>query len=178
MVIPDKVKWQQFHVDPQWGEKHVNLAYVNEQFNDLESLTEWKSLGYTQTKFTGDMYDMRNPEPDWMAGVRSHFRWQHFSWSVYRMGPGTALPEHQDTYDRFRKIYNVADPTKIYRAVIFLEDWHQGHYFDIDGVPITQWRAGDGAWWNWDTKHTAANVGKSNRYTLQITGLQNDNIIV
>ena len=94
------------------------------------------------------------------------------------MGPGTALPEHQDTYDRFRKICNVTNPTKIYRAVIFLEDWHQGHYFDIDGVPITQWRAGDGVWWNWDTKHTAANVGKSNRYTLQITGLQNDNIIV
>ena len=178
MAILADQRWQQFHIDPWWGDKHRDLAYINEQFNDPISLAEWHALGYTQTKFTGDMYDMRNSEPDWMSGVRHQFQWQHFSWSVYRMCPGTVLPEHSDTYDRFRKIYSVDNPEKIYRAIIFLEDWQPGHYFDINGTPITQWCAGDGVWWNWDIKHTAANIGKTNRYTLQITGLKNDNIIV
>lgn len=177
MVIPDKVNWQRFYISPWWGKKHRDLNYVNEPFNDTESLNEWRSLGYTQEKFTGDMYDMRNIEPDWMADFRYHFQWQHFSWSVYRMGPGTVLPEHSDIYKKFRELHQVENPQQIRRAIVFLEDWQQGHYFDIDSVPITRWRAGDVVQWNWDTKHTAANVGKTNRYTLQITGLHNDNII-
>jgi hypothetical protein len=178
MAIPDKVKWQRFYIDPWWGKKHRDLSYSNEQFNDPDSLAEWNALGYTQTRFTGDMYDMRNTEPNWIANIRYYFQWQNFSWSVYRMSPGTSLPEHQDTYKKFRELHQVQDPKVICRAIIFLEDWQQGHYFDIDGVPITQWRAGDGVQWNWDTKHTAANVGKTNRYTLQITGLFNDGFIV
>jgi hypothetical protein len=31
------------------------LPYTNEPFNDPASLAQWQELGYTQTRFTGDM---------------------------------------------------------------------------------------------------------------------------
>jgi hypothetical protein len=117
------------------------------------------------------MYDMRSPEPDWVFPFREHFAWKKFSWSVYRMGPGTVLPNHADTFARFCDINQIQRPQTICRAVIFLEDWASGHYFEIDGNPVVQWRAGDGVVWRYDTPHLAANMGETDRYTLQITGV-------
>lgn len=170
MAILDEFEWCRVRVDPWWTD-HRELDYINEPFNDPVSLKYWKKLGYTQTKFTGDMYDMRNPEPEWMSPFRKVFPWKHFSWSVYRMGPGCVLPNHQDLFVKFQEIYKVTNPQQICRAVIFLEDWASGHYFEIDGVPMVKWRAGDGVVWRYDTPHLAANVGETDRYTLQITGL-------
>jgi hypothetical protein len=174
MAILDNNNWRNFHVDPWWI-SHRDLPYINEPFNDSDSLKKWRELGYTQTRFTGDMYDMRNPEPDWIAPFRRRFLWQHFSWSIYRMGPGTVLPNHSDTFARFVDIYRIKRPQTVCRAVIFLEDWASGHYFEIDGNPIVNWRAGDGVAWRYDTLHLAANVGETDRYTLQITGVVDEN---
>lgn len=171
MATPDHSKiWRKTWIQPCW-QNHRDLAYVNEPFNDKQSLDLWRNLGYTQTKFTGDMYDMRNPEPAWMSPLRQYFPWQHFSWSVYRMTPGCVLPNHADTYARFREIHCIEDPDSIHRAVIFLEDWQSGHYFEIDGSPLTDWLAGDTVIWRNDVQHLAANMGMTDRYTLQITGI-------
>jgi hypothetical protein len=175
MVTPDHINWQQYDIDPWWHQEHQNLVYVNEPFNDAVSLTEWQRLGYTQTRFTGDMYDMRNPEPEWLRPFRDIFLWQHFSWSLYCMRPGCVLPEHRDTYTRFKQIHDITNPSQIYRAVIFLEDWQSGHYFEIDRTPVTQWRKGHCVVWQNDVAHIAANVGSSNRFTLQITGVSISN---
>lgn len=114
---------------------------------------------------------MRHAEPDWMQHLRDHFDWEHFSWSLYRMAPGCVLPEHRDTYLRFRDIYEISSADSVCRAVVFLEDWQQGHYFDIAKTPLVQWRAGDTVIWRNDVPHTAANIGSTHRYTLQITGV-------
>lgn len=167
-------RWYRTWIEP-WWKSHASLGYVNEPFNDQASIDLWRSLGYTQTKFTGDMYDMRNPEPAWIAPFRSHFAWKHFSWSVYRMGPGCVLPNHSDTYAKFREIYNITDPDSVFRAVIFLEDWQSGHYFEIDHCPVINWIAGDTVIWQNDVPHLAANIGMTNRYTLQITGVPDEN---
>jgi len=163
--------WRLGSIADPWWSGHRDLAYVNEPFNDPDSMAHWQALGYTQTRFTGDMYDMRNPEPDWMADFRSVFPWQHWAWSVYRMGPGTVLPNHSDTYVRYREIYGIQDLGQIWRAVVFLEPWQSGHYFEIDGQPVTQWSRGDFAMWSGTTPHLAANMGQTPRYTLQITGV-------
>jgi len=174
MAILDTPSWRQYHIDPWWF-THRDLYYVNEPFNDPVSLAKWRELGYTQTRFTGDMYDMRRREPEWVTPFRDHFLWNHFSWSVYRMGPGCVLPNHSDTFARFRNLYKIHDPQTIYRAVVFLEDWASGHYFEIDGNPVVKWRAGDVVAWRFDTPHLAANMGETARYTLQITGIVNEN---
>ena len=161
--------WYQGHMDPYWNGEYKDLMYINEPFNDPVSLKEWRNLGFTQTKFTGDMYDMRQTEPKWMVSVQEALPWKYFSWSVYRMNPGSTLPMHGDTYARFRELY--AWDGDIHCAVIYMEDWQSGHISEIEDTVITDWRAGDYVVWKNDTQHLAANVGKTARYTLQITGV-------
>ena len=171
--------YQHFRIDNSWwGNDHRELPYINEPFNDAESLAKWQALGYTQTRFTGDMYDMRNPEPTWIDPFRKVFPWKHFSWSVYRMGPGTTLPNHVDTYARFRNLHSIQDANSIFRAVVFLENWQSGHYFEINEDPIVEWAAGETVIWQNNTRHLAANMGMTDRYTLQITGVPDENIFV
>lgn len=158
-----------------WSQKDLDsLPYINEPFNDPDSLALWKALGYTQTRFTGDLYDMRNPEPNWITPLRDYFKYDYFSWAMYRMPPGTTLPNHSDTYKKFVEINNISDPTKIVRTIVFMKDWESGHYFEINDCPITQWHRGEFVTWKYDTPHLAANVGMTHRYTLQITGVVND----
>lgn len=170
-ILESKNRWTRFKLPEVWWSGHEQIPYSNEPFNDPKSLEWWRSLGYTQTKFTGDMYDMRSDEPDWMNRFREYLPWNHFSWSIYRMTPGCALPKHSDLYVRFRKLHDIEDASKIRRAVVFLDDWQSGHYFDIDDSPILQWKAGEGVIWENDVPHSAANVGVTDRYTLQITGV-------
>ena len=169
MEIQEHKNWHSGHTNTVWSGAYKNLSYINEPFNDPASLKEWRDLGYTQTKFTGDMYDMRQEEPDWMFAITEAFPWRYFSWSVYRMNPGTTLPMHGDTYARFRELHNWSGDVR--RAVVFMEDWQSGHISEIEDTVITGWKAGDYIVWKNDTQHLAANVGKTARYTLQVTGV-------
>jgi hypothetical protein len=167
----DKRRWGDVWFTNVWGTSHRDLPYINEPFNDPAAQRQWKDRGFQHQRFTGDLYDMRQPEPEWMAHFRHWLPMRHFSWSIYRMTPGTVLPEHSDTYKKFREIYSVADDAVIRRYVIFLENWQSGHYIEIDDGPVTKWIQGWGAFWNGDTPHIAANIGRTDRYTLQITGV-------
>jgi hypothetical protein len=167
--------WKIICIDPWWTHEHQRLQYINEPFNDEPSLQLWKNLGYTQTKFTGDMYDMRNTLPPWAERFSDYFRWKNYSWSFYRMTPGCVLPNHSDTYVRYRNLYSVKNIDMIYRAVIFLEDWQSGHYFEIEGIPFVGWKTGQGVIWKGGTEHLAANMGLTDRFTLQITGIPVEN---
>ena len=169
MEIQEHKNWHSGRTNAVWSGAYKNLTYINEPFNDPISLKEWRDLGYTQTKFTGDMYDMRQEEPEWMFAITKAFPWRHFSWSMYRMNPGTTLPMHGDTYARFRELHNWTGD--VHRAVVYMEDWESGHISEIEDTVITGWKAGDYIVWKNDTQHLAANVGKTSRYTLQVTGV-------
>jgi hypothetical protein len=164
--------WGRCYFDPWWKFEHRDLNYLHEPFNDTATQRKWWDLGFENQRFTGDLYDMRFVEPAFVNGFRDAIDLDHFSWSVYRMSPGTVLPEHGDTYARFCEIYSVTDIDSIMRYVVFLEPWQSGHYFEIDSVAITGWTAGDAVWWIGSTPHVAANIGKTDRYTLQITGVR------
>ena len=51
-----------------------------------------------------------------------------------------------------------------------LEDWEPGHYFDIEHEAIVNYKQGEYVLFDAFTKHSAANIGLKDRYTLQITG--------
>ena len=171
MVTQDNTKWYRGHIASWWGLKHRDFDYHNEPFNNPDDLARWREMGFTQTVFTGDMYDMRNPEPEWYEGFEAYFKtWRNIGWSFYRMRPGTILPLHSDTYAKYKQIHQLTDTGKIWRAVIFLEDWQSGHYLEIDNTPINKWQAGNYVAWNNDVEHLAANMGTTDRYTLQLTG--------
>jgi len=167
----DHRRWGDVWFTNVWGNSHRDLHYINEPFNDTVTQKTWQDRGFLNQRFTGDLYDMRQPEPTWMAYFRHWLPMRYFSWSVYRMTPGTVLPEHSDTYGKFREIYDVTPDAVIRRYVIFLEDWQSGHYCEIDDAPVVNWTQGKGVFWNGDTPHIAANIGRVDRYTLQITGV-------
>lgn len=156
--------WHQF--------EHRELAYRREPFNNGSDENVWRSVGYTNEHFTGEMYDMRCATPSWfdIEYYQRVFPWEHLSWSFYKMTPGVILPTHVDTFRRYREMYQPG-PGTIRRGLVFLEDWCSGHYLDLGNKVMHAWRAGEYAWWTEDAPHTAANCGMVDRYTLQLTGI-------
>lgn len=161
--------WARGHLEPWWGLRHRDLPYINEDFNDAQSLKEWRALGYTQTRFTGDMYDMRFPATDWLLKFQNYFEFKNLCWSVYKMPPGSVLPTHSDTYSRYKLIHGLSDSDSVVRVIVYLEDWQSGHYGEMNGTPVLGWKAGDWICWRDGFPHLAANIGKTDRYTLQLT---------
>ena len=160
-------------INPFWDHEYKFLDYKNEEFNNSNDLARWIYQGYRHGKFTGDMCDMRRPQPSWNDQFIKHFEdlgWQDVATSYYRMTTATILPTHSDTYKKYIEIFKVENPRSIKRALIFLEDWSSGHYLEVDGKPILDWQQGDYVVWDYNTPHMAANIGLEPRYTLQITG--------
>jgi hypothetical protein len=162
-----------YNLEVFWNDEFKHLNYVNETFNDPENLARWTELGFAN-KFTGDMCDMRSPQPIWNQKFIDHFAqlgWQDIGTSYYRMSPGTILPTHGDLYKKYINLFNLqGQEHTIRRAVVLLEDWKSGHYFEGLGAPLAPWQAGQVVEWTYDTPHLAANVGFEPRYTLQVTG--------
>jgi hypothetical protein len=162
-----------YQISKFWDDDFKNLDYVNEKFNDPENLSYWTNLGFAN-KFTGDMCDMRSPQPVWndqFIDFYTKLGWKNIGTSYYRMMPGTVLPTHGDLYVKYVNLFNLqGQEHNIRRAVVFLEDWQPGHYFEGMDTPLVQWKAGQVVEWAYNTPHMAANIGKTPRYTLQITG--------
>ena len=167
------------HVPLTWhNNEHRILSYVNAPFNDSDAVQTWESNGYAGMQFTGDMYDMQQPWPDWcnIEPLSSFLGWRALSWSFYRMSTCTVLPEHADTYKRFKELnwQAQAPNATIHRAIVFLEDWQPGHVLTLNGQQVPQWEAGNMVEWTDDELHLAANIGLAGRYTLQLTGFTID----
>jgi hypothetical protein len=146
------------------------LNYLNEPFNDPDTLDEWKSV-YGDIFNTGEMADYRQSQPNWTKDIIDFLNLKLAGSSYYRMKPGKILPYHVDTYKRYIEHFDIINTSVIHRAIVFLEDWKPGHVFEIDGYPIVNYRAGTFVMWQYDTPHLAANIGPHDRYTLQITGI-------
>ncbi len=161
--------YKQGLVEPFWGSKHRLLDYRREDFNSDDDISLWRSQGYSQTHFTGCMYDMKNIMPEWCDNFFHLFQGTNIGLSFYKMETCNILPYHRDTYRLYKQIHNITDNLSIYRAIIFLEDWKPGHIFEIENHSITNWKAGEYVLWQYDAEHMAANLGLEPRYTAQIT---------
>lgn len=166
-----------YQLYPFWDDEYKRLNYIQESFNDPVSVSLWLSQGY-QPKFVGDMCDMRSPHPSWNQRFVDIFAgqgWRDIGTSYYKMNTGTVLPTHGDLYLKYIDLFDLKGKEhSIRRAVVFLEDWQPGHYFEGLGRPYTDWKAGTIVEWAYDTPHMAANLGLTPRYTLQITGHTDD----
>lgn len=168
------------HISPVWQTATISqLAFKREKFNDPEQLKRWTDLGFKPR--TGAMYDMRNdsqPKVTWdLIRMGEEQGLENIGISYYRMDPGDNLPYHQDTYKRYIERFKLEDrKNDVCRFIFFVEDWYPGHIFEIDGEPITQWKAGDWIGWRYDVPHMAANLGTVPRYTIQMTGVIREDI--
>ena len=165
-----KEKWKRGHFGRFWDlNEFKKFDYVRQPIT-AEEVAEWESQGYDHVKsFTGQMYDNRNPMPDWIQNFKGLFlTYKNMTFTFYKMSTLEIMPEHSDHYRTYIKMFN-AKSENVHRILVMLEDWKPGHYLEIDGVGITNWIAGDYFMWRADCKHAAANIGIEDRYTLQIT---------
>ena len=168
-------KWHRGHIDPFWDdESFYCLTYSNQKFSNDQEIERWKQEGYVHPEkyFTGAMCDMSNPQPDWGQKIIKWFQKtypvKNVGITYYKMVTGVISPRQNDEYIKYRKLFDIP-LEKCVRVIVFLQDWKSGHYFEINDTPITDWRAGDYVFWKSDTPHMAANIGTTERYTLQWT---------
>ena len=92
--------------------------------------------------------------------------------AVNKMVPGQVLPYHSDKYEAYKKRNNIADKdqNKITRYIIFLHDQKAGHQLWIED-DICIGPAGSAFGWRFGAQHMAANLGRVDRYVLQVTGI-------
>jgi len=162
-----------FNIEKFWDEEYKILDYTKEKFNDPETQIVWEDAGF-RGPFGGCMCDMKKSQPQWNYKFVNFFHnmgWRDIGTSYYKMDPGSSLPCHVDTYQRYIELFDLkGKEDTIRRAVVFLEPWQSGHYAECHGVPYTNWAAGFTLVWEWNAPHIAANMGMTSRYTLQITG--------
>jgi len=170
MATPAPLKYR---IERFWDDEFKTLDYIQEPFNDPESVNLWIRQGY-QSKICGDLCDMRHRLPSWADKFIKIYEaqgWKDVGVAFYRMPTGTVMPVHRDLYKRYIELFDLnGSEHLIRRALILLEDWKSGHYLEVAGKPYTCWRAGDTVEWSYDEPHMAANIGLEDRYTLQITG--------
>lgn len=152
--------------------KELNYSQ-RRQFPDDNTVNQWKDIGHLYVNYTGYLIEEYKGLPEWcydvLSDVSKKIKISDAKMCLYCMPPGTIMPEHRDTYPVFKKMLGVENPNEICRILVFLDDWKSGHYFEVDDDPIVNWKSGYCCMWLGESPHIAANIGRENRYTLQIT---------
>jgi hypothetical protein len=157
------------YTKPIWTTEYKNFDYKRQSISDDE-VKKWRQMGYTHNSFTGEMYDSKNPIPEWCDSVAESIGLRNCGYVIYKMNTGDIMPTHVDHFSKYCEIFNTKREL-VWRTVVFLEDWQSGHYFDIGGRAFMNYKAGEWVSWSCDEPHFAANIGVNPRYTLQITGI-------
>lgn len=163
-----KHTWTTGKVDVCWSDEHTKFDYVKQPIKQSE-IDVWETRGYYHKSFSGGMYDSRQPMPDFVHTVAQQIGLTNTGYVFYKMDTLDIMPTHVDHFETYERVFGV-ERHNTYRALIFMEDWKPGHYFEVAGVGKTNWKAGEYALWHADVPHAASNIGSSSRYTLQITG--------
>ncbi len=151
-----------------WDEGYKAFNYVRQPVTGAESDT-WRSQGYTHENTTGKMYGNRNPMPYYVEEVAQILNLKNCGFVFYKMDTLDIMPTHVDLYKTYCKVFK-KKRNEVRRAIVFLEDWKPGHYFEVDGTAVANYRAGEYVLWSPEIPHAASNIGIEPRYTLQITG--------
>ena len=161
--------WLRGKVIPTWvNHDYTNLDYVHKEAHYLD-IEKWKKQGFDYKTYTGNMFADQNKMPSWVHKVAKQIGLTDCGFTFYQMKPGVVMPRHVDHFEKYCQIYNV-ERKDVYRAIVALEDWQNGHYFEILNHIVNAYSKGDYILWSSGIPHAAANLGLTTRYTLQITG--------
>jgi len=148
---------------------HLFFDYVK-QPHTAEEDRAWKKAGYNHDSYTGAMYGYPNKMPEWVYDIAEKLGMTLCGYNFYRMKHMDIMPPHTDHFNTYLKKFPIGRE-KVVRAVVFLEDAKPGHYFEIGGEVCDDYEAGDVFVWDYSEEHAAGNFGIDDRYTLQITGV-------
>lgn len=153
-----------------WDTSFKHFNYKDDPIKGSQQ-DSWRAQGYNHDRTYGAMYGYPNKMPQWVEDVSKYLNLKNCGYVFYKMKTLDIMPIHVDRYKKYCEVFDV-DYEQVCRAVIFLEDWQSGHYFEINKAAIVNWSAGDTIVWQGDVPHSASNIGIADRYTLQITGVR------
>lgn len=161
--------WRKGKIVPNWDTEYKFFEYKKQPHTDEED-RQWKDAGYFHQSYTGKMYAYPNKMPAYVYEIADLLDLSDCGYTFYRMDRVDLMPPHKDHFNTYCEKFDVS-PKDVLRAVVFLEDSKEGHYFCIDDEEYTNWKAGEYFIWDQSEEHAAGNYGLDPRYTLQITGI-------
>lgn len=164
--------------------KKVHLDYdfntfINANYNEFTSSVTHKEghedstfdfYGEHNTKISQKFWD--NDTIDFKS-IGEQLNIDVVSISSILQPPGNIIPIHNDTFFKINQKYPHDERTKV-RANIFLQDWETGHLLQYEHNKVwetcTYWKKGEGFMWDSSVLHVGANIGLTNKLTLQVSG--------
>jgi hypothetical protein len=114
---------------------------------------------------------------DWLAKTQPDMEHVDVKW--LRQKPGTAVPDHWDRDEAWRKniLPSDIDPhvKDVVRRLVFVTDWEPGQEWRFESNTYTGWTPGTCVQWEWWAKHGTANNSNKDRLNIKLTGLRKDN---
>jgi hypothetical protein len=161
------------HISPKWNIEEVkNLKYVLTTYKGDSTIAEYVNAGHERSMISLYNYHEPNIMPNFMFDyVKPQFYFlDKVCLAINYFKPGQYLPPHSDLYGKYLQV-NDANPQKIVRFILMLEDSSDGQIIQIKKSCFGSWKSGDCFYWEYDDLHAFYNFSLKDRYAVQITGV-------
>ena len=88
--------------------------------------------------------------------------------------PGHGIAWHLDDAGSYKTKFPEADTSKLRRLWFPVQDWKDGHAFQISKTVVTNWKAGQVHNIPFGLGHASSNFGYAPQYTVSFTGIIDD----
>lgn len=88
--------------------------------------------------------------------------------------PGHGVAWHTDEGGRYGSLFPDVDKSKIKRFWFSIEDWKDGHAFQISKTVLSNWKKGEVFHLPFNTGHASSNFGYAPQYTVSFTTVIKD----
>ena len=88
--------------------------------------------------------------------------------------PGHGVAWHQDGNNAYKKMFPDVDHARLKRYWFSVQDWQDGHVFQISKTMLSHWNSGDVYQIPFGVGHASANFGYSPQYTVSFTAIIED----
>jgi len=121
-------------------------------------------------------YNLSSRDNPVLDKICDSFKFKRVHSSFHIQKPGGMFPYHIDEIPGFKdgqeNHWLDTDPKWMARIEVQVFDWQPGHVWAVGNTYWKQWKSGDMVWHDWrNTPHGTCNFGRTDRVTLQITGL-------
>lgn len=170
------------NIEPFWQDELANII-------ELAKPKTWRTRGkgadrpaeeYDQEEYDLEQHgygkdfvvsDLTWDVPETFNKIMFWFGMDNAKMRLHVQRPGQMWNLHLDKLEK----WNPADPSKVMRVMIALNDWEPGHFFSYGNYMHSMWHAGDVTTFDWQNiPHATANAGHAPRITLQMTGVVTD----
>jgi hypothetical protein len=145
----------------------------------LKSLENVKKWGYNSTNTMSWETTSRAPvlKMNWEQSLYDYFPLSKTVSRPTLQKPGNVMPWHVDNFYYFSHEYpELRD--YIVRFIVFHNDWDIGHILQAGNTIISHWKRGDIIVWHPQRVHLSCNVGISDKWTTNFTGILKETITI